>query len=184
MFILSRYRGREHSLSLSQEVTLTKSEVNFNHPNLFFTYMLSRIACCEEEGKQTRADTKVLFFSCVSVRFLCALYKIDFIIRAKPFWARQKYFHFGVSKNPVQIFLGVMESEVLCYDSPLDGNGFPMVLTYLQYIMALLASKEFIPFSDTLSFWVGMASHFFICAFTGFCLFVGGVVCGEACLWF
>ena len=122
-----------------------------------------------------------MFLSCVSVHFLCALYKIDFIIRAKTFWSRQKYFSVGSQKIKFRHFWVLWRMNCFAVILSLDGNSLPMVLVYWQYIMALLASKEFIPFSDTLLFWTGMASHFCICAFTGFCLFVGQW-CVEMCV--
>lgn len=41
---------------------LTKSEVNFNYPDLiFFIHALSGIAYHEEERKQAKADTKIIY---------------------------------------------------------------------------------------------------------------------------
>lgn len=62
---------------------------------------------------------------------------------------------------------------------------FPWFLSTCHIDWHSYLLKEFIPFSDTLLFCTGMASHFCTCAFTVFCLFVlGGVVCIDVCLWF
>lgn len=177
--------GGSPSLSLYQEAALTKSDMNFNYADLlFFPHTLSRTACCEE-GKQTRADTKVMFPSSISVHFLCALYKIDFIIRAKTFWSGQKYFssesrkikfrHFGVLWK-VNCF-----ARILLLDGKLTSHG--------SYLLAVHSGNlsfkgiHSIQWHTLILSWDGL-SFLYLCIYCFlFVCFVGGV-CVELCVYY